>query len=55
MDDNILIFLGLVIFFLILIKWIFFPKKKFEAFDENWKMILAKRVKFYTKLNHSIT
>ncbi len=51
MDDNILIFFGLMLFFGILIKWIFFPKKKFQTFDKNWKTILEKKVAFYAKLS----
>lgn len=51
MDENIMIFLGLIIFFGVLIKSIFFPKKKFQVFHEDWRKILEKRVAFYTKLS----
>jgi len=53
MDENIMIFTGLMLFFGFLIKWIFFPKKKFQAFDEKWKKTLQDKVAFYQKLSDS--
>lgn len=46
-----MMFLVLLIFFGIFIKWIFHQKKNFLTFNENWKNILSKRVAFYVKLS----
>lgn len=53
MNENIIIFIGIVFLFGILVKWIFFPKNRFKVFAPQWREILEKRVAFFGKLNEN--
>ena len=53
MEENYIIIIGLLISFAIMMKWLFFPKKKFQTFEEDWKKILKEKVRFYSNLASS--